>query len=439
MNRGFIKKVFLQLSVGLFFLLLPLLSKAQVCAPGASDALLKEYLFPISSYAETGNSISKFGLECEGAGALSGAYQTCSSLLGDTGNIVKASDGKSVKTYDQARFSYKLSVPRQDNYIFKISVSNDADNFSRLTRQQIDYLLSSMDIETQLSLIGEGITEDDLALIATKDEERYQLYRSIVFSVYVDCEPDGTNTCEKKGFIFVKNTDPNAMQEGSLKIGNLTPGDHTINLHYLSDNYYDFYNAWNTGTCANTNGEPCQMSDATSCAIPATCATTETLPSGSGMSTGGTSTVEVCSGGKKNGQACATDADCASRTSIEPLLIDGYKAIRDERTIYVNAANLKETVKDNVIYKSFFTNIYVMAYNQAATPSTIAIFNQMLNNWKFNTNITSEEIREKLRRDMSRMLDLAQINNLLKEYYSIHGKYPVLDAGTLLQYLSVAI
>ena len=486
MNRGYIKKVFLQLIVCLLFLLLPLLSKAEVCAPGVADSLLKEYLFPISSYTETGILNSKLGIECEGAGALSGAYQTCSSL-GDTGSIAKVNDGKSVLTYNKAKFSYKLSVSKQDNYIFKISVTNDADNFSRLTRQQIDYLLSSMDIKTQLSLIGEGITEDDLALIGTKDEERYQLYRSIVFSVYVD----GEGEANKKGFIFIKNTDPSTMQEGSLKIGNLTPGDHTIYLHYLSDdNYYNFYDDWNTGICAGSGG-PCQMSDSNSCAIPATCSSL------------------ICSGGLKNGKACVTDADCASRnicvsqlpdflyefnnadlnkdkkldtnpiihgvainsitpaddvvgiriysncekkdlldwyqqnvinasTSFETLVIDGYKAIRDERTLYVNAANLKETVKDNVTYKSFFTNIYVMAYNQAATPTTIAIFNQMLNNWKFNTNITSEEIREKLRRDMFRLIDLAMINNLLKEYYSVHGEYPTLDAGTFVKGHSIS-
>jgi hypothetical protein len=62
------------------------------------------------------------------------------------------------------------------------------------------------------------------------------------------------------------------------------------------------------------------------------------------------------------------------------LSVDGYDAIRDGRTVYVNVANIDDSGK-------FYTNIYLISYNQGAKPETIAIFNNLLNKWKFNTNL----------------------------------------------------
>jgi hypothetical protein len=63
-----------------------------------------------------------------------------------------------------------------------------------------------------------------------------------------------------------------------------------------------------------------------------------------------------------------------------PLIVDGYRAIQDGRTVYVNVAN--------VVNGTFYTNIYLISYNQNAGAETMTIFNRILANWKFNTNLT---------------------------------------------------
>jgi cysteine-rich repeat protein len=65
--------------------------------------------------------------------------------------------------------------------------------------------------------------------------------------------------------------------------------------------------------------------------------------------------------------------------SPQSLTVDGYEAIRDGRTVYVNAAN--------VVSGKLWTNIYLISYNQEAEKETIDIFAKVLEHWKFNTNI----------------------------------------------------
>jgi len=110
----------------------------------------------------------------------------------------------------------------------------------------------------------------------------------------------------------------------------------------------------------------------------------------------------------------------------QSLLIDGYTAVRDGRTVYVNAANIGS---DN----SFYTNIYVISYNQAAENATIDIFGQILSHWKFNTNI--EEFKKiELVKDTARLADLADIRIALENYKQDpqHGYYPKLTSGSYL-------
>ncbi len=61
--------------------------------------------------------------------------------------------------------------------------------------------------------------------------------------------------------------------------------------------------------------------------------------------------------------------------------VDGYDAVVDGRTVYVNAAN---NVGGN-----FYTNIYHISYNQNPQKTTLSIFNRMLDRWKFNTNLSN--------------------------------------------------
>ncbi len=65
--------------------------------------------------------------------------------------------------------------------------------------------------------------------------------------------------------------------------------------------------------------------------------------------------------------------------------VDGYEALQDGRTVYVLAANQSD---DGDIY----SNIYVLSYSEGADESTVEIFNQMLENWSFNTNVSNDQL-----------------------------------------------
>lgn len=65
----------------------------------------------------------------------------------------------------------------------------------------------------------------------------------------------------------------------------------------------------------------------------------------------------------------------------QELRVDGYEAIRDGRTVYVNAGNLSGA--------SFHSNIYLLSYSQDSSPKTADVFAAMLKTWTFNTNLTN--------------------------------------------------
>ncbi len=66
----------------------------------------------------------------------------------------------------------------------------------------------------------------------------------------------------------------------------------------------------------------------------------------------------------------------------QALTVDGYEAIRDGRTVYVNAANVDPSSR------TIYTNIYLISYNQDSTSKTVDILGQIVAHWKFNNNIT---------------------------------------------------
>jgi hypothetical protein len=90
----------------------------------------------------------------------------------------------------------------------------------------------------------------------------------------------------------------------------------------------------------------------------------------------------------------------------------------------------------------FYTNIYVLAYNQNASPETIEIYNQMVANIKFNKNIMNlfclknqyEAIKEKLRRDTIRKADYYQIKKVFENF---SGNLS-LQAGTYVPGMSIS-
>ena len=139
--------------------------------------------------------------------------------------------------------------------------------------------------------------------------------------------------------------------------------------------------------------------------------------------------------------------------SPQALLVDGYEAIRDGRTVYVNAANIAEG--------ALYTNIYLISYNQSAETATEDIFSQILSHWKFNTNISGvgncsdNEIacladadcpdnsycsssKARITRDTKRIADLVEIKIALAKYKAEQGQYPMLSAGTYLPDITVS-
>ena len=361
------KNKYLFITIFLVFLILPLIASSQLGILG-EDILLKEYLFPISSYQKVGNPLSLRGVECEGyrlydetdricqGGGLDsndGAictidddcdgfcsdYYSCQdwlAIFGTAGeDVTEWVDGGGILSDKRAKFSYKFRVTEQDKYVFQIFASNGQDSFADLTRQQIDYIVNDAGKtkEDLLQLIGEDITEDDLTMIATTESQIYELMRSMVFSVYVD----GEALDNKKGFIFVKATDPSRVQEGEIEIDNLSPGEHTIYLHYLSDYYYDFsantelpeyFNEFDNADLDNDqilDINPIIHSAAIDGIEPAD------------------DIVGIRIYKNPNNQNILTwynENVINPSPAIEEMTVDGYEAIRDGRTIYVNAANL---------------------------------------------------------------------------------------------------
>ncbi|RLC38009.1 hypothetical protein DRH27_03315, partial [Candidatus Falkowbacteria bacterium] len=140
--------------------------------------------------------------------------------------------------------------------------------------------------------------------------------------------------------------------------------------------------------------------------------------------------------------------------SPQSLIVDGYEAIRDNRTVFVNAANVSGS--------TFFTNIYLISYNQDAERATQDIFSQILANWKLNTNLIIPGNCDKsaginclidlecplgeyclsdkaeVTRDTRRLADLADIRIELKAYAQPRGYYPKLEAGSYLRGRSIS-
>jgi hypothetical protein len=140
--------------------------------------------------------------------------------------------------------------------------------------------------------------------------------------------------------------------------------------------------------------------------------------------------------------------------SPQALKVDGYEAIRDGRTVYVNAAN--------IVGGKIYTNIYLISYNQNSTNNTSDILGQIISHWKFNDNIDNtvgkcsipassaaastscmidsdcpaqtfcDSLKAKIIRDVKRLDQLGQIDNALYAYKQANGKYPDLTAATYL-------
>lgn len=173
--------------------------------------------------------------------------------------------------------------------------------------------------------------------------------------------------------------------------------------------------------------------------------------------------------------------------SPQALIVDGYEAIRDGRTVYVGAANLK----DNLIY----TNVYLISYNQSSSDKTVDILGQIIKKWKFNTDLENTSVsslcsisslscqkdadcasnqfcassgvassscqletaknclldsdcpdnffcdstKAKVIRDAKRIAMVEDLNSSLDVYKNLNGVYPKLESGTYLTNYSVSV
>ena len=176
--------------------------------------------------------------------------------------------------------------------------------------------------------------------------------------------------------------------------------------------------------------------------------------------------------------------------SPQSLVVDGYDAIRDGRTVFVNAANI-DTNNHNI-----YTNIYLISYNQESEEKTLDILGQLVSHWKFNSNITEaghcsisnthcladsdcqsgyicsnpsggdisnkgkcvlannkdcnidsdcpvnlfcDNLKSRLIRDVKRLGELNQINTAIESYKTANGTYPSLQSGTYILGKSISV
>ncbi len=158
--------------------------------------------------------------------------------------------------------------------------------------------------------------------------------------------------------------------------------------------------------------------------------------------------------------------------SPTPLEVDGYDAVRDGRTVYVNVANINGkclmsgldcfsnsdcTSSHDPCYFAIYTNIYLISYNQDSGSDTISVFNKILEKWKFNTNMINtgycfpkdtdtvcltdsecadgdycDSLKAQITRDIKRLASVVEIREAVEIYKDIKGSYPKLSAGTYL-------
>ncbi|MFH1667937.1 MAG: hypothetical protein ABH884_02870, partial [Candidatus Komeilibacteria bacterium] len=135
--------------------------------------------------------------------------------------------------------------------------------------------------------------------------------------------------------------------------------------------------------------------------------------------------------------------DPAEQGNPQSLIVDGYQAIREGRTVYTNAVNIEDAPDDIKLY----SDIYLISYNEGADSDTTNIYNQMVKYMKFNAGLVTEgglvdlgicgdnvdnickidsdcsgEIctsnKAKLTRDTKRLSDIQDANWLLDNYHN---------------------
>ena len=142
--------------------------------------------------------------------------------------------------------------------------------------------------------------------------------------------------------------------------------------------------------------------------------------------------------------------------SVQRVAIDGYDAVTDGNNIYIDALNYS-SVTGNI-----YSNIYLFSINENASADTKTVFQQFVQNLRFNSNMTNygycgasatnpdfatacrsdldcrggqvcSASIDKLKRNYLRLRGLKTFESLLVNYFTVHNKYPDLPEGTLLK------
>ncbi|MFA6198770.1 MAG: hypothetical protein WC734_06515, partial [Patescibacteria group bacterium] len=154
--------------------------------------------------------------------------------------------------------------------------------------------------------------------------------------------------------------------------------------------------------------------------------------------------------------------------------VDQYEAVEDGRTIYVSAANQPRGADGSSSGPDLYTNVYLISYNDGASQDAIDIYNQLVENWKFNINLENNKLctrggeavttedgqgiscsadldcpqtptqslcdapKDKLARDVRRLSDLEKIKAAIERYMATRGYPPKLEAGSYVRGISTS-
>ncbi|MFA6511600.1 MAG: Ig-like domain-containing protein [Patescibacteria group bacterium] len=127
--------------------------------------------------------------------------------------------------------------------------------------------------------------------------------------------------------------------------------------------------------------------------------------------------------------------------SPQSIVVDGYPAVRDGRTVYVASSRytLDRNNNGNPNDPQVQGFIFLISYNQDASNATKTIYNKLLNSWRFNAGMNGSPLpglgpvdKLAVAHDMMRLGDLSKIARELTDYRDAKGTYPALNAGSFI-------
>ncbi len=117
--------------------------------------------------------------------------------------------------------------------------------------------------------------------------------------------------------------------------------------------------------------------------------------------------------------------------SPSTIVVDGYQAVQNGRTVYLAGTNLTDGPQ-------LIPTIFILSYNNDATPETKDIFTQLLSRMRLNTNIGPDD-KTLIARDTKRLADLQDVALKLAQYRLENDVYPPLEAGSYLTSFSTSL